>query len=135
VKVSAVETLPLGELPSRCLLRLHTDVGLVGLGETFLGASQVAAYLHDSPAPRLLGRDPSAIDGLRIGLQNDVGPRSTGVEGRGNSAVDLGYPERVTGLPVVEGGTIRPGPGPGLAVERLPDLARRPDALVRRSAS
>jgi L-alanine-DL-glutamate epimerase-like enolase superfamily enzyme len=43
------------------------------------------------------------------------------------------YTELVTGLPVVEGGRVRSGSGPGLGVELRPGLAERPDALVRRS--
>ena len=89
MKITALETIQLGEFPNLCLVRLHTDEGLVGLGETFFGASEVATYLHETAASRLLGQDPSAIDGLRVRLQNYVGTRSTGVEGRGNSAVDL----------------------------------------------
>jgi L-alanine-DL-glutamate epimerase-like enolase superfamily enzyme len=89
MKITALETIQLGEFPNLCLVRLHTDDGVVGLGETFFGASEVATYLHETVAPRLLGQDPTAIDGLRVRLQNYVGTRSTGVEGRGNSAVDL----------------------------------------------
>jgi L-alanine-DL-glutamate epimerase-like enolase superfamily enzyme len=113
VKITALETIQLGEFPNLCLVRLHTDEGLVGLGETFFGASQVAAYLHDSAAPRLLGQDPSAIDGLRVRLQNYVGTRSTGVEGRGNSAVDIALWDlagQAAGRPVCQllGGASRP---------------------------
>ena len=103
MKITALETLQLGEFPNLCLVRLHTDEGLVGLGETFFGASEVATYLHETAAPRLLGQDPSAIDGLRVRLQNYVGTRSTGVEGRGNSAIDLALWDlagRATGRPV-----------------------------------
>jgi galactonate dehydratase len=105
MKITALETIQLGEFPNLCLVRLHTDEGLVGLGETFFGASAVAAYLHETAAPRLLGHDPSAIDGLRVRLQNYVGTRSTGVEGRGNSAVDLALWDlagRAAGRPVHE---------------------------------
>lgn len=44
------------------------------------------------------------------------------------------YTELVTGLPVVEGGTVRlQADRPGLGVELLPGLTERPDAIVRRS--
>ena len=66
MRVTAVETIQLGEFPNLCLVRLHTDEGLVGLGETFFGAEAVAAHVHETAAGRLLGRDPSAIDGLRL---------------------------------------------------------------------
>jgi L-alanine-DL-glutamate epimerase-like enolase superfamily enzyme len=46
------------------------------------------------------------------------------------------YTELVSGLPVVENGTVRLGANrPGLGVELLPGLATRPDATVRRSAA
>jgi galactonate dehydratase len=105
MKITALETIRLGEFPNLCFVRLHTDDGLVGLGETFFGAAEVAAYLHESAAGRLVGQDPSAIDGLRVRLQNYVGTRSTGVEGRGNSAVDLALWDlagRATGRPVFQ---------------------------------
>src|SRR5207249_3211443 len=84
-----------------------------GVGETFFGAAEVETYLHASAAPRLLGRDPSAIDGLRVALQNYVGTRSTGVEARGNSAVDIALWDlagKATGRPVCQllGGASRP---------------------------
>jgi L-alanine-DL-glutamate epimerase-like enolase superfamily enzyme len=59
------------------------------LGETFFGASEVATYLHETAAPKLLGRDPGQVEALRIGLKGYVGTKGTGVECRGNSAVDI----------------------------------------------
>jgi L-alanine-DL-glutamate epimerase-like enolase superfamily enzyme len=113
MRITGLETVRLDEFPNLCFVRLHTDAGPVGLGETFFGSVEVEAYLHASAAPRLVGKDPSAIDGLRIALQNYVGTRSTGVEARGNSAVDLALWDlagKVAGLPVVAllGGATRP---------------------------
>ena len=113
MRVTAVETIQLGEFPNLCFLRVHTDAGLVGLGETFFGADAVAAHVHETAAPRLVGRDPSAIDGLRLALQTYVGTRSTGVEARANSALDIALWDllgKATGRPVVDllGGTTRP---------------------------
>jgi galactonate dehydratase len=112
MRITALETIQLGEFPNLCFVRLHTDGGLVGLGETFFGAHEVAAYLHETAAPRLLGKDPSAIDGLRVALPQYVGTRSTGTEARGNSAVDLALWDlagKAVGRPVVQllGGTTR----------------------------
>jgi L-alanine-DL-glutamate epimerase-like enolase superfamily enzyme len=89
VKVSAVETVQLGEFPNVLWLRVHTDVGLVGLGETFFGASAVAAYVHETVAPYLLGKDPLQIDRHARQLYGYVGFNSTGAEARGNSALDI----------------------------------------------
>ena len=103
MRITALETIQLAEFPNLCFVRLHTNAGLVGLGETFFGAHEVAAYLHETAAPRLLGKDPSAIDGLRIAIQQYVGTRSTGVEARGDSAVDIALWDlagKTAGLPV-----------------------------------
>jgi L-alanine-DL-glutamate epimerase-like enolase superfamily enzyme len=89
MKISSLETLRLGEFPNLVWVRLHTDEGLVGLGETFMGAAAVEAYLHESVAPKLLGRDARHIEAIGRDLTNYLGWRSAGVETRGNSAVDI----------------------------------------------
>ena len=43
------------------------------------------------------------------------------------------YGDLVTRLPPMENGRIRPPDGPGLGMELLPDLEKRPDATVRKS--
>ena len=39
MKVTAVETIRLGEFPNVLWVQVHTDEGLVGLGETFMGST------------------------------------------------------------------------------------------------
>ena len=89
MKLTAVETLRLGEFPNLVWVRLHTDEGIVGLGETFFGASAVEAYVHDWCAPKLLARDPLRIEAIGRDLQGYLGWRSAGVETRALSAIDL----------------------------------------------
>jgi len=89
MKITKVETLRLAEFPKICWVRLHTDEGLVGLGETSYAAASVETYLHEHVAPRLLGRDPLEIEALAKGLQGYLGYRSSGVETRAISAVDI----------------------------------------------
>jgi galactonate dehydratase len=89
MKITALETLRLGEFPNVLWVRVHTDEGLIGLGETFMGAAAVEAYLHESVAQRLIGRDPLAIERIGRSLQPYVGFAGSGVEMRGNSAVDI----------------------------------------------
>ncbi len=113
MKITALETVQLDEFPNLLFVRVHTDAGLVGLGETFFGANEVAAYLHATAAPNLLGRDATAIEAIRVGLQNYVGTRGTGVEMRGNSAVDIALWDllgKATGQPIYRllGGAARP---------------------------
>ena len=89
MKITQLETLRLGEFPNILWVRLHTDEGLVGLGETFMGASAVEAYLHEWAAPKLLGQDPLAIESRNRDLTGYLGWRGSGVETRGNSATDI----------------------------------------------
>jgi galactonate dehydratase len=105
MRITSLETLRLGEFPNLVWVRLHTDEGLVGLGETFMGAQAVEAYLHESVAPRLVGRDPLHIEAIGRDLANYLGWRSAGVETRGNSAVDIALWDlfgKSTGLPVAD---------------------------------
>ena len=43
MKITAVETLRLGEHPNLLWVCVHTDEGLVGLGETWFGAAAAEA--------------------------------------------------------------------------------------------
>jgi galactonate dehydratase len=89
MKISTVETLRIAEHPNLLWVKIYTDEGLVGLGETFFGASAVEAYIHESAAPKLLGANPLAIDHLSKALVGYLGFRSTGAEMRGASAIDI----------------------------------------------
>ncbi len=89
MKITQIETLRLGEFPNIIWVRLHTDEGLVGLGETFMGAAAVEAYLHEWAAPKLLGQDPLAIESRNRDITGYLGWRGSGVETRGNSAIDI----------------------------------------------
>ena len=89
MKVTAIETTRLDALPTILWTRVHTDEGLIGLGETFFMPQTVESYLHEVAAAKLIGRDPLAIDRIAKDLNGYLGFRSTGVEMRGNSAIDI----------------------------------------------
>ncbi|MSP47954.1 MAG: mandelate racemase/muconate lactonizing enzyme family protein [Alphaproteobacteria bacterium] len=91
MKITALETIQLGEFPNLMWLRVHTDQGLVGLGETFFAPGTVANYIHEVAAHKLLGADPRRIDRISRMLAVDyyVGIGATGVETRAASAVDI----------------------------------------------
>jgi galactonate dehydratase len=89
MKITKLETIRVEEFGNIIFVRLHTDEGLVGLGETFMGPTAVEAYLHDTVAPKLIGEDPSRIEHLNLKLRNYLGWRSAGAETRGNSAIDI----------------------------------------------
>ena len=89
MKITKIETLRLTEYGNLCWVRVHTDAGIVGLGETFMGPQAVEAYIHETVAPYLLGKDPLQVDMHWRELYGYLGFRSSGVEMRGNSAVDI----------------------------------------------
>lgn len=89
MNVTNVETIWLEEFPNVIWLQIHTDEGLIGLGETFFGVRAVEAYIHETVAPYLLGKDPLRIDLHGRNLYGYIGYRSSGVEMRGNSALDI----------------------------------------------
>ena len=105
MKITAVETVRTAELPNILWVLIHTDEGLVGLGETFFGVETVEAYLHEYAAPRLIGQDAGRIDRLARDLVGYLGFRSTGAETRGNSAVDIALWDllgQATNRPIVD---------------------------------
>ena len=105
MKITAIETLRIEAFANLLWVRVHTDEGLAGLGETFFAPRTVEAYLHEVVAPRLLGRDPLAIDRIARDLTPYVGFRSTGAEMRGNSAIDIALWDlfgKVTAQPIAQ---------------------------------
>jgi L-alanine-DL-glutamate epimerase-like enolase superfamily enzyme len=94
MKITAVETVQVAEYGNLVWVELHTDSGLVGLGETFRNPEATVAYVHETCAPYLLGKDPLQIERHARALAAEVGNHFTGfpsrsVEVRGNSAVDF----------------------------------------------
>ncbi|WMT89190.1 mandelate racemase/muconate lactonizing enzyme family protein [Pelagibacterium sp. H642] len=89
MKITAVETLRLAEFANIVWVLIKTDEGITGLGETFMGAAAVEAYIHETVAPKLVGRDPLQIEAINRDLIGYLGWRGAGVETRGNSAVDI----------------------------------------------
>jgi len=115
MKITALETVWLEEFPNLCWVQVHTDEGLVGLGETFFGPKAVIAYIHETAAPRLIGKDPLAIDRHSRTLIHDyyLGFAGSGAEMRGASAVDIALWDiwgKATSQPVHQllGGLSRP---------------------------
>src|SRR6185369_5159885 len=90
MKITAIDTLHVGAYPNITFVEVRTDEGLVGLGETFRGPQAVAAHVHESIAPWLLGRDPRAVQAHSHQMLNGyLGFASTSAEMRAASAVDI----------------------------------------------
>jgi len=105
MKIVRLETLRVDEYPNLLWLHVHTDEGLTGLGETFMMPQTVEAYVHEVLAPKLLGRDPLAIDRIARDVVGYLGFRSTGAEVRGNSALDIALWDlfgKATGQPIAQ---------------------------------
>lgn len=105
MKITRLETIRIDERPNLLWVQVHTDEGLVGLGETFFGAKAVEAYLHETVAPIVIGRNPLEIDKLSADLVGYLGFRSSGVETRGNSAFDIALWDlfgKTTGQPIAQ---------------------------------
>ena len=111
MKITAVETiyLPRGITVhagaiTYLWVRIHTDEGIIGLGETYPNAEVEAAVVHSRLAAVLLGKDPSAIDRLWADMFLAVSYSGWGgAEMRAISAVDIALWDllgKATGQPI-----------------------------------
>ena len=90
MRITAIETIHVGAYPNITFVEVHTDAGVVGLGETFRGPQAVAAHVHESIAPYLLSRDPCLVEAHSHHMLNGyLGFASSGAETRAASAVDI----------------------------------------------
>jgi galactonate dehydratase len=122
MRITAVETIHLSRGitvhagPVRWLwVRIHTDAGLIGLGETYPHPDAEAAIVHHALSPVLLGRDPSQIDRLWADMFQAISYSGwAGAEMRAISAIDIALWDlagKATGAPIHQllGGASRPG--------------------------
>jgi galactonate dehydratase len=90
-KITAIETVvPSGVMPNLVLLRIHTDDGLTGCGETYYTPHAIQALVHDWMAERLLGAEATEVEGhwrFLYGRCSAFG--HPGAEMRALSAVDV----------------------------------------------
>ena len=91
VTVTAIESLqPVNLFPGLLLVRIHTDTGLIGHGETYYCAEAVQAMIHDWMARRLLGEDALAIEShWRFLYERAANFGVRGTELRALSALDV----------------------------------------------
>src|SRR5438046_8490570 len=90
MRVTAIETIHVGAYPNITFVEVHADEGLIALGETFRTPKTIAAQIHETVAPYLLGKDPLTIDAHSNALLNPyLGFASTSAEIRAASALDI----------------------------------------------
>jgi L-alanine-DL-glutamate epimerase-like enolase superfamily enzyme len=112
VRVVAVETIRPQVQPNLLFLQLHSDDGLIGLGEAFIGSRAVEAYIHESAADVLLQTKDPAPEAIAAALTPYIGFQGAGAELRGNAAIDLALWDllgQATGTPLARlfGGPVR----------------------------
>ena len=90
MKITAIETLQWKALPRLLTVRVHTDSGIIGLGETVDKIPAAKAALHGTIAPLVLGQDPLDIEGLwRFVMDNIMYHGYAGAETRALSALEV----------------------------------------------
>jgi galactonate dehydratase len=90
MKITAIETLRTEEFANVIWVRVHTDAGVIGLGESFYGAGAIEAQIHDTFAGRVLDKNPLHIEAIHREMLNlPMAQSSTGVEYRAASAIDI----------------------------------------------
>src|SRR4051812_22389469 len=91
VRITAIETsIPSDLFPGLVLMRIHTDAGIIGHGESCYAPAAVAAMVHDWMARRLLGQDALAIEShWRFFYERCANFGVRGTELRAISAIDL----------------------------------------------
>jgi L-alanine-DL-glutamate epimerase-like enolase superfamily enzyme len=113
MKITRIDTIRVAEFPALLWVQLHTDDGLVGLGETYYVPGAVAAVIHDVAAPHVLGSSPFDIERIWHALFHITNYYGyAGAEMRAISALDIALWDLVgqaVGKPVYEllGGRVR----------------------------
>jgi L-alanine-DL-glutamate epimerase-like enolase superfamily enzyme len=64
MKITAIESLQWAEYPRLLVIRVHTDDGIIGCGETVDKVHGSKGALHGTIAPLVLGQDPRDIEGI-----------------------------------------------------------------------
>ncbi|TQK17648.1 L-alanine-DL-glutamate epimerase-like enolase superfamily enzyme [Microbacterium sp. SLBN-154] len=87
--IVAIETIRTALQSNVVWVVLTSEDGHRGLGETFYGASAVEEYVHAQVAPVLLNEPMPSPQRVARVLSGYVGYAGSGVEVRGNSAIDI----------------------------------------------
>lgn len=90
-KITAIETtIPDSVMPNLILVRVHTDEGLIGCGETYYTPHAIQALIHDWMAERLIGSEATDIEAhWRFLYERCTAFGQPGAEMRALSAIDV----------------------------------------------
>jgi len=89
--ITSIETaIPSGIMPNLILIRIHTDEGLIGCGETYYTPHAIEALIHDWMAERLIGAEATEIEShWRFLYERCSAFGAPGAEMRALSAIDV----------------------------------------------
>ena len=130
-KITAIETaIPADIMPNLLLVRIHTDEGWIGCGETYYTPHAIEALIHDWMAERLLGADPLTIEShWRFLYERCTAFGYPGAELRALSALDVPHAHALARL----GAEDQPARGAGLGEPIRAELERDlPSASIHR---
>src|SRR3954447_22059464 len=107
MRITRIETIRLDDTPYVLYVRVHTDEGITGTGDTFMMAEALEGYIHGRAAPKLLGKDPLRIQHHWTSLYDNDAARfgGQGIEVRAISAIDVALWDilgQVTGQPIYQ---------------------------------
>ena len=90
MKITKVETIYVDEFWQMSWVRIHTDSGKIGLGETWYLPKSVSAVIHEIYAPSIIGKDPMDREDIWDKLFRLSGIFTySGAELRALSAIDI----------------------------------------------
>ena len=87
--INKIQTIRTPDHPNLIWVKVYTDDGLFGLGETWFGAESVESDIHSRLAPLLIGQEPTRIEYIYSKMRPYIGFFGTGVEMRALSALDV----------------------------------------------
>ena len=106
MRLTRIETIHLAEHATLLFVRLHTDEGIVGHGETKYAPDALRGFIHGYAAPLLLGTEPLQVDRhWRRLYELTARCGAKGVELRALSALDIALWDilgQAAGMPVYQ---------------------------------
>lgn len=105
MKITSVESFVHPDFPNIIYVKIGTDAGVYGIGESYYFGRTVATFVDEFVAPTLIGLDPANIESISRKLTTYIGALSSGVEMRAKSAVDIALWDikgKVAGKPIYQ---------------------------------
>ena len=105
MKITSVESFVHPDFPNIIYVKIGTDAGVYGIGESYYFGRTVATFVDEFVAPTLIGLDPANIEAISRKLTTYIGALSSGVEMRAKSAVDIALWDikgKVEGKPIYQ---------------------------------